>query len=285
MISTENILQHYKIYTIRGKSGKKRQIEEPLPELMELQKSINKEINRLATLHPACMAKSSSSIVDNAAVHEGSKFVLRVDIKACYRNITLDTIWKSLFYQPSELRSYLAETLPYCLIPVEDKRQYILPTGAPTSPVLCNIALTPIDHDIAEIATNNHMQYSRYIDDIHLSTKEDMPNYHIMQEIKQLLNSWDLRVNTDKSKWMSIEYQDKIIITGVRISAKYKTPLEFYRKIRAMINNSIMNGTGITQEVQGCLAYIQQIDHTRYKQLQQYILNRQEKCKSLKKEC
>lgn len=268
---------YYKIYTIKGKSGKKRQIEEPISELMELQRQINAEINKTATLHPACMSKSDSSIIHNAEIHKDAKHVLKIDIKSCYQNITKNKITQSLGYQLSESASYIARNIDYCLIPVNDSRKFILPTGAPTSPILCNIALTPLDYKLTEIAISLGMRYSRYIDDMHFSTTEDVPCWPLITQVKQLLDESGYKINRNKSKWLSTKRQDKIIITGIRIATQYKTPLEFYRKLRAMINNHFMGGhQHLSPEIKGCLAYVQQIDKNRYDNLLKYVDRRLE---------
>lgn len=273
----QDINSNYKVYTIKGKSGKKRQIEEPLPELMELQRKINTEIAKLVSLHPSCMAKSDSSIVHNAEIHKDAKHVLKIDIKSCYQNITRLKIAGSLFYQPWEAASYISKVLDYCVYQVRDSREFILPTGAPTSPMLCNIALTPLDYNLTEIATSLGMKYTRYIDDMHFSTTENVPCWPLITQVRELLEEHGYKINRNKSKWLSTKRQDKIVITGIRIATQYKTPLEFYRKVRAMINNHFMEGhQHLSPEIKGCLAYVQQIDKNRYDNLLKYVDRRLE---------
>src|SRR5690606_10313195 len=49
----------------------------------------------------------------------------------------------------------------------------VLPQGAPTSPLLANLAVFGMDREIMEIATEHDLVYTRYADDIALSTKRD----------------------------------------------------------------------------------------------------------------
>ena len=66
--------EHYKCYSIKQK-GKLRQIEEPLPMLMMLQRAILIELRNLP-LHSSCVARPGMSIRDNAKLHEGARHLL-----------------------------------------------------------------------------------------------------------------------------------------------------------------------------------------------------------------
>ncbi len=65
----------------------------------------------------------------------------------------------------SEARSALRGT-PHAALPLGS-----LPQGAPTSPLLANLAVRPLDEAIQAIATEHGLTYTRYADDIALSTR------------------------------------------------------------------------------------------------------------------
>lgn len=77
-----------------------------------------------------------------------------------------------------------------------------LPQGAPTSPMLANLAMRDIDEKISAIASRFGLNYTRYSDDLTFSTRNDFDRQQaslLIQEIAKLLIKRGLMLNRQKT--------------------------------------------------------------------------------------
>lgn len=258
---------NYLVYKIR-KNNKSRIIEEPKEFLKHIQKQLVTvfEQFKLSSHCTGCLGKGVPS---NAAPHAGAKYILKIDIKQCYPSITKEKILSVI--KGHELEEIFTIALPLCLF--SRRREEILPTGAPTSPILCNIALTPIDLAISELVGPMNYSYTRYIDDIHISTKESKRDWSILNSVKKILSAHGYRINREKTKWQTRNTADKIIVTGVGVGIN-KVPRDFRRMLRAKLQNLAKDKQPINAETRGCLAFVKSVDEDKYYQLMDYYERR-----------
>ena len=191
----------YRSFSIPKKSGGKRDISAPMPKLRALLWPV-KEI--LASLYePAsCVMGFTTcrSIVDNAKVHLGQNYVLNLDLKDFFPSIQQARVWKRLQLPPFNFTQEVASVVAgLCAIRVveDDQKKYVLPQGAPTSPILTNIICEKLDRRLTAIATKHNLRYSRYADDMTfssmhsvLSTKGD-----VFAEIVKTIEDQGFKVN------------------------------------------------------------------------------------------
>lgn len=263
--------QHYKCYTIRQKN-KLRQIEEPMPMLMLLQKSILLELKDLP-LHPSCVARPGMSIRDNAVFHAGAKHLLKIDIQGCYQSIKYDYTHMVLRHK-FDVSNNILEVLPICFIKIGDT--WMLPTGAPTSPVVCNLALSMIDDEFSTLASKYGYQYTRYLDDLILSTKSPERHWRLLEEAKAILIDHDFLPHPKKCRWYS-GGADRFIVTGVNVAGKISAPREIKRLVRARIDTHVKEGKPIDATTRGYLAHIQDIDRPYYLQMMAYLKRKRDR--------
>lgn len=264
------IQSQYKVYTITQK-GKKRQIEEPSQELKLIQRKL---INKLENFpfHISCHSIKNKSISTNAAVHQQAKFLLKIDIKQCYQNTTEDKILKS-YKTFKELDNEFLKNLSYCLWFDKKNNIWRLPTGAPTSPILCNIALSYIDKYLYDYCLSREYLYTRYMDDLCISTNKSRRDWDIKEKIEEFINTkTEYTINKKKSKWFTVN-KDATEVTGVKLGTYNKVPRKFYRIIRAKLYNLAKELKSIDEETRGCIAYINSIDNNTYN----YLINYYEK--------
>lgn len=184
----------YRKFSIRKRSGGRRFIHVPAPPLAHVQKWINTYILRHVPVHSASFAFApGGSIFRCAARHCGTQWLIKMDITGFFESVSEIQVFRSfreIGYQPLvsfELARIVtvgpAEQSPRHSDPVWKIRNEnaaipaysagalgYLPQGAPTSPMLSNIVVKPVDAEIAEAARKAGLTYTRYSDDLTFST-------------------------------------------------------------------------------------------------------------------
>ena len=138
----ENV-ERYRHFTIPKKGGGERQISAPVKGLKSILFSLNTVLQALYTPSSHTMGfVPGRSVVDNAKIHIGQRYVYNIDLKDFFPNIDKSRIWKRLTLPPINLSSDMAHLVAgLCTMRLEEGEnvRYVLPQGAPTSPVLTNL--------------------------------------------------------------------------------------------------------------------------------------------------
>lgn len=179
-----------------GPKGKKpyRIICVPQPPLMTAQRWISQNILSKAETHSASYAYApGSNYVDAARLHCECRWLIKLDVSRFFesiteiqaynailslgysrlvsfelarictrakRSLTSAKRWNSRFWRYESITEYHHEQLGY------------LPQGAPTSPMLSNLAMRELDQQLSDYCFANKLVYSRYADDIAISTSD-----------------------------------------------------------------------------------------------------------------
>lgn len=122
---------------------------------------------------------SPRSHMSAAAVHQNARLLIQMDISNFYpslsQEVVLDT-WKRFFGFPPHVAQILTQLTIY---------QGYLPQGASTSPGLGNLAFWERESMLVSTLNDNNFTYSRYVDDIAISTKE----YVEMRELAPIFSA------------------------------------------------------------------------------------------------
>ncbi|MDF1665555.1 MAG: reverse transcriptase domain-containing protein [Planctomycetota bacterium] len=163
------------------------------------------------------------SIVTHAAVHlPAAQNLLTMDLRKAYQNIKafkvaealrrlLKTPCRDMFIE-AELRHMIADYLT--LICTRDK---CLPMGSPSSAALFNLVAAPFDKTIEKIVADigPSTRYSRYLDDLVISSPSALPN-KLAGQIKRAVLVHDLGVvHPNKTHSLSRSRGDELVITGI----------------------------------------------------------------------
>jgi RNA-directed DNA polymerase len=248
---------HYETFVIPKKSGGKRYISAPLPQLKSLQNWILRNILvRMPTHEAAHGFIEGRSIVTNAAVHSNSQFVLSMDLKNFFPTLTFRRV-KGIFRAMGYLEG-IATLL--ALICTESPRQPIclqddqtgekkwvhvavgprcLPQGSPASPMLTNLASMRIDRRLTGFAQKYGLRYTRYADDLTFSAP--MGTEHkkewLQKRITFFVEDEGFQVHPDKTKFMGTGNRQEVTGLVVNDVIEPRVPRNVKAKLRAAIHN------------------------------------------------
>ena len=267
----------YKIHKIYQKH-KIRIIEEPIEELKNLQKSYLPFLNNFK-FSPACTAKKLSGIMNNASPHFNKELLLKLDIKEFFINTSIDKIIRAIDYFYAADKKW--QDLKYEIVIIGTYQKggtRILPTGAPTSPILANIAASIIDLEIEKLIENRDISYTRYVDDLTFSFNgllNPAEKKEFFNEVKNIIEKGGYLLNNKKVSWIKQKSNKPFVITGVQaLNNVSKVPRKLRRIVRAYLNNLALKGEEIDQKGGGYLAHIKSLDIKTYEELVNYYKKR-----------
>lgn len=216
----------YRTFYIQKRNGKKRRIDEPLPDLKKVQSWILKEI--LYKVPCSRFAKAyvpNISIKDNSRFHRNQKIVLAVDLKNFFPSIKSGYILSVFLSMGYNLPTAVILTRLCCL-------RESLPQGTPTSAYLSNLVMLQFDNNISNHCVSHNIRYTRYADDLTFSGDFDIAAllYLVDKELKYL----NLRRNPQKLKVMRSGDRQKT--TGIVVNEKQQLPREYRMKIRQEVH-------------------------------------------------
>lgn len=234
----------YRVFYIPKKRGGKREINVPNFDLKILQSRLNyflqtyylsikpKEVYGFI-INPNDTQKYCN-IVENAQNHIGKKYLLNIDLKDFFPNISGNRVRK-LFESEYFCFSKSIATALSLLTIYEGK----LPIGSPTSPVISNFICLDLDKELANFCKYNGLTYSRYADDLSFSSNAEI-SVEIIEKIKEIIVKNNFIVNTKKIHKKSNNQQQ--IVTGLVVNEKVNIKRDLLKRIRAMLHNLTRNG-------------------------------------------
>ncbi|WP_343213385.1 reverse transcriptase family protein [Archangium violaceum] len=194
----------YRVFNLRKQSTGYREICIPAAPLLWVQQWIHSNILVRTKQHPASFAYApGSSTRDCARIHCGARWMIKLDIQSFFESISeiqVYNVFHSIGYGPlvafelsrlctrrssSGLERYKARNwrshghgryIGKGRYSINTYRRVLmghLPQGAPTSPILSNLAVVDLDEKLRRLAAREGMSYSRYSDDLVFSTARD----------------------------------------------------------------------------------------------------------------
>lgn len=245
---------HYHIFEIPKKSGGKRKISAPKPQLKYFQQWILENIlNKISVGETVHGFTEKKSIVTNAEPHLGKDIIINIDLQDFFPSISYKRV-KGLFSKLgySEQLSTIfaltctqAHTEEALLDGVKyfiHKGERFLPQGSPASPAISNIIAYKLDKRLQGLALKLGFVYTRYADDLTFSTNEAHEGNvnKLLYFVKQVIKGEDFTVHPDKLHIMRKKHQQKV--TGIVVNEKLNVERQKLRKFRALLRNIEVNG-------------------------------------------
>ena len=248
----------YTTFHVPKKSGGLREINAPVPELMNALRNLKTifETKMFAKYHTAAFAYvPGRSTIDAIKRHQrnNSNWFLKTDFSNFFGSTTFEFLRYSLslIFPFSEIvksqrgRDALDRALLLCFL------HGGLPQGTPISPMLTNLMMIPIDHKIYNSLRDFNGQsfvYTRYADDSLISSRKDFSYDQIINFINSTLADFraPFQIKDEKTRYGSRAGSNwnlgLMLNKDNEITIGYKNKQRF----RAMINNYILdrqNGT------------------------------------------
>ncbi|EMC7872899.1 reverse transcriptase family protein [Acinetobacter baumannii] len=232
----------YEVFSIKKNDGRERLIHKPCKEIRNIQRRINHRIFKPLIIWPTFLYGSIpaekeepvNDYINCAKKHCLSKSVLKLDIKDFFDNID-EALVKNIFrdfFKYSEAVSNLLTKI--CCVNGH------VPQGALTSSYIASLCLYSIEPILAQRLNNKKLKYTRYVDDITISTKKNNYDFNATINIVEgALNSIDLPLNIEKIK---VEYFSTKPIKVHNLRIDFKTPRydkDEARKIRSAIDRLV----------------------------------------------
>ena len=249
-VAHSNCQEMYETFRIPKKTGGVRTIHAPNIELKPLQQAIDDWIRiQHKVSRGAHGYVRNRSIVTNARSHVGKAHVLNIDLKDFFPTIGERFVSK-LFRQhpfnlPRRMSDYVAHLCCY---------QGKLPQGAPTSPVISNMACKKLDERLADIAKESGLVYTRYADDITLSCGEDeFPTaiafekggqWQLGRQLLDAITSSGFEINMRKVRMQPNNRRQ--VVTGIVVNRRLNLPREYFADVRAMLHSRQQAGPDLS---------------------------------------
>lgn len=236
---------------------------------------INNKPNKSSKLAHGFVRKGS--IITNANVHKNQKYVLNIDLSNFFDSFNFGRV-RGFFIKNRnfELDPHIATVLANIAC-FNNK----LPQGSPCSPVITNLITHSLDIRLASLAKKNSCSYSRYADDITISTRKAVFPNQIMEQhengkylagkkLTHEITRAGFSINEKKTR---IQHQySKQDVTGLTVNKKLNVKKIYWRTVRSQCYQLFCTGTfykttykgreqGNINELEGQLNFIDQVDH------------------------
>ena len=233
----------YTKLVINKANGKPRTIHNPSKRLKIIQRKALEKLQVVKKFQPRSHAHGfaqGKSIITNAAFHQKSKRIIKMDLKDFFPSIHFGRVRGMFMAYPFEFGEKAA-TIMAQLACLDDKIG-ILPQGGPLSPYIANMMCRRLDKKLAEVARSHRCHFTRYADDITFSTNDVSQNNinGLIKETSSIIESEGFVVNKDKTKILTPE--ERQVVTGIIINDGINVNRRYVRNLRATLRNCDKDG-------------------------------------------
>ena len=305
---------NYRMFPISKRSGGRRFIHAPTAELLRVQQFVNQEILQKVAPHPASFAfHPTGGIRRCAAKHCGARFLFQFDLSDFFHTVSEAAVYEvftSLGYRPL-LAFELARICTTTHLPVRNLKSLeqlqsresfrpatrfpyshdwskfgVLPQGAPTSPMLGNLAARQLDIALTEYAAPAGLVYTRYADDLTFSAvgyPEARSISQIRSGICRIIRQHGFSVNTRKTRLARAGARKIVLgllVDGVEPRVPRWTVIRVDRFLHAISKFGLASvaqrhgfdsAFGFYNHLQGLVAYIKDVDPNRWPKMQERL--------------
>lgn len=245
LCNPKNDKKRFRSFEIPKKSGGMRQIYAPCGNLKWIQLCLYEILKALYTPSSSAMGFTEGrSIVDNARMHINQNYVFNIDLEDFFPSVDQARVWKRLQLAPFSFNAGVAGVMAgFCAIKSvrysDDgpfSECFVLPQGAPTSPLLTNAVCDTLDRRLRGLAKRFGLHYSRYADDITFSSMHNVyqPNSEFRKELERIITDQRFTINKKKTRLNHCSMRQEV--TGLTVGAKINVSRKYVRDLRAILH-------------------------------------------------
>jgi len=259
---------YYRTYKIDKRNGDKRPISQPSAELKTLQYWVRKNILMLLPVSTAAFAyKKGDSVKKHAEYHREGHFLFHTDIQHFFPSIRSAQL-KKILSQHKDLMIEKGVWTEDILDSVSKICFHYdsLTIGAVTSPIISNIIMYSFDETMLAYCVERGYKYSRYADDIYISSKNYIP-LEVKAFVKTELNKLGFKINSSKTWFASKKGRRKI--TGIILTdeGKISVGINTRNHVKKLLYDRLVHGKGDPDVIIGYLSYIKDVEPATYNNL------------------
>ena len=269
-------LEHYHYRTLPKGSGGLRQIEQPKPRMMQLQRKILAGILDHMPVHAAAHGfKRGRSVKTFVAPHTGQGVVLRMDLEDFFPSISFARVAALLRIAgyPENVAALLSGI---CTNATKALPLPHLPQGAPTSPALANLCAYRLDCRLSGLAHAAGAIYTRYADDLAFSGSKDFACTadRFATHVAAILHDEGFQVHHRKTRVMRPGVRQHL--AGLIINKHPNVSRRDFDQLKAILTNCVRHGAesqnrdghaAFRQHLEGRVGWVEQINPERGRKL------------------
>lgn len=238
---------YYTHFEISKKGGGVRSISSPNRGLKILQQKLKPLFEyhyRVKKPVFGFVSGNDKGIKRNAEKHRKKNYIVSIDLESFFDSITDNRIYGVFKAKPFKM-GHLAAAACAQICTFDHK----LPQGSCTSPILSNFVAASLDSHMIRLSKRFHLTYTRYADDITLSTnkipsraivydakdEKDLRQYFIGSVLRNTIENCGFKINEKKFR---VKFKsDRQEVTGLTVNEKINVSKKFVRNTRAMIHS------------------------------------------------
>lgn len=253
---SNNTKIHYRTFIVNG-----REIEAPDNQLKLVQTWISDYLRMFTPALPDYVTayEPGSSINANALIHKDKEHILSLDIRHFFHSWRIKEV--SAYFEEMRYFDFLVGEES---VITKSDAEFLgklstyhgrLTMGSPSSPALANRLMLPIDQEICERLCGNY-SYSRYSDDITISSNNRICVSDLLQLISEPLRIRGLELNKKKTHCMG--KGDNRKITGIYITPEGELSLGKVRRahIKSLVYKYAISDKPDGMEAKKILGYL-----------------------------
>lgn len=233
----------YSVFRIRKRRGGERLISAPGRSHKILQRKLLQVLSVVYRARESVHGfRAGRSIVTNASAHVKQRFVLNVDLRDYFATVNFGRVRGMFMAKPYGLGERAATALAQLCC-----SQGSLPQGAPTSPIVANMVTAKLDSDLQRLARRYGCHYTRYADDLTLSTSR--PSFPVelaalvgtgsaaavgpaLREVIEVANGFSINDKKVRLQARSVRQE----VTGLTVNRRANIRRIYLNRTRAMLH-------------------------------------------------
>lgn len=257
----------YKEHLIKKRNGRGlRLISQPTAELKFFQRLlVTNELNNLPVHSAATAYRAGISIKQHAVPHASSKYLLKLDFEDFFPSLDAQAIRHVL-----QARTTYADAEVEIICQLLCRRQtddtlLRLSIGAPSSPFISNALMYEFDAVAASYCLKSSIVYTRYADDIALSTSTPRSldvAHEFFRELPNKIKYLNLHYNSAKT--VNVSRKRRRILTGLTLSNSGNASIgrDQKRVLRAAVHALMVHNVQAMPpaRLRGMLAFVFSLD-------------------------